>query len=76
MPGISVSSEFGKGIGERGEDGGVVRRGEDDDRQVQALFAELGGGGEAGPVSPSGPSRTWLDSVISFGSRPISWQWA
>ena len=31
---IPVSAELGKGIGKRGEHGGVVRRWEDDDRQV------------------------------------------
>jgi hypothetical protein len=44
MPGIPVSAELGKGIGKRGEHGRVVRRWEDDDRQVQAQVAERGRG--------------------------------
>jgi len=44
MPGIPVSAELGQGIGKRGEHGGVVRRWQDDDRQVQAQVAERGRG--------------------------------
>src|SRR6266496_4309689 len=49
MPGIPVSAELGKGIGKRGEHGGVVRRWEDDDRQVQAQVAERGRGVDGRP---------------------------
>ncbi len=76
MRGVPVSAELGKGIGKRGEHGGVVRRWEDDDCQVKAQVAERGRGIDGRPISPLGPRRTWLDSRISAGSRPRSWQWA
>ena len=49
MPGIPVSAELGKGIGQRGEHGGVVRRWEDDDCQVKAQVAEPGRGIDGRP---------------------------
>ena len=38
--GIPVSAELGQALGKRGEHDGVVRRREDDDRQIQAQVAE------------------------------------
>ena len=68
---VPASAELGKGVGERGEHGGVVRWREDDDRQVQAQLAERGRGVHDGPRSLSAPNRMRPDRMISFGSRPI-----
>src|SRR5690242_13649947 len=43
-PGRAASAELGEGLGQRGEHRGVVRRREDDDRQIQALVPERGHG--------------------------------
>ena len=49
MPGLQVSAKLGQGIGQRGEHGGVVRRLEGDDRQVQAQVTERGRGVDGPP---------------------------
>ena len=63
------------GLGQGLQDGGGMRREELHDGQVQPLGPERLGRLDGRPRIPPSPRRTWLDSMISAGSRPTSAQW-